>query len=114
MEYKFLVDVNLPKYFQFFNSPQFIHVVDIEPTFTDKEIWDYALQNELVILTKDSDFYDRFISSDHAPKIIYFQLGNQTLKELHAFFSKNWSTILNQLDDAGLLIVTKTDLKVIK
>ena len=29
-EYSFLVDVNLPKKFSFFNSSDFIHVVDID------------------------------------------------------------------------------------
>jgi len=31
MDYSFLVDVNLPKYFSFFNLPNFKHVVDIDP-----------------------------------------------------------------------------------
>ena len=53
----FLVDVNLPKYFRFFNSDNFIHDVDINPCMTDTEIWNYALNNNLVILTKDSDFF---------------------------------------------------------
>lgn len=56
---KFLVDVNLPKKFKFFNTEQFIHVVDINPKMKDSEIWDYALSNDLIILTKDSDFYLR-------------------------------------------------------
>ena len=42
--YSFLVDVNLPKKFSFFNSPNFVHVVDINPRFTDEEIWNYALR----------------------------------------------------------------------
>jgi len=72
MEKKFLVNVNLPKYFSFFNSPEFIHVVDLNPKMTDKEISDYALKNSLIILTKDVDFYLKFISESSAPQIIYF------------------------------------------
>ena len=41
--FKFLVDVNLPKRFGFFNSPLFTHVADINPKMTDSEIWDYAI-----------------------------------------------------------------------
>ena len=51
MEYLFLVDVNLPKYFQFFNSDKFIHIVDIDPSMTDSKIWQYALKNYMIILT---------------------------------------------------------------
>jgi predicted nuclease of predicted toxin-antitoxin system len=42
-QFQFLVDVNLPKKFQFFHSNRFIHVVDIDPSMKDKEIWEYAL-----------------------------------------------------------------------
>ena len=53
----FIVDVNLPKRFSYFNSAQFIHAVDINDEMTDKELWDYALLKNLTILTKDADFY---------------------------------------------------------
>ena len=32
-----------------------MHVVDIDPMMTDNEIWEYAIKNEKVILTKDAD-----------------------------------------------------------
>ena len=85
MSFSFLVDVNLPKYFSFFNTNSFIFVSDIDLQMSDTEIWDYALNNDLVILTKDTDFYNRFLVSSTAPKIIYFQLGNCSLKQLHQF-----------------------------
>jgi hypothetical protein len=34
----FLVDVNLPKKFSFFNSSDFIHVADIDPSLRDIDI----------------------------------------------------------------------------
>jgi len=52
---------------------------------SDTEIWNYALKNELVILTKDTDFYNRFLISSTAPKIIYFQLGDFSLKQLYQY-----------------------------
>ena len=33
MELRYLVDVNLPKHFRFFNADNFLHVVDINPCF---------------------------------------------------------------------------------
>jgi len=113
MDYSFLVDVNLPKYFSFFNHSNFIHVADIDPTWSDKSIWDYALKKNYVILTKDVDFYDRFISSENAPKIVYFQLGNLTLKELHSFFEDNWDYIIKNLEKGNLFIVSLNSIKII-
>jgi len=87
MSFSFLVDVNLPKYLSFFNTHNFIFVSDIDLQMNDTEIWNYTLKNELVILTKDTDFYNRFLFSLIAPKIIYFQLGNCSLKQLHNYFN---------------------------
>lgn len=106
--YKFLVDVNLPKFFGFFNHANFFHVVDINPKMTDSQIWDYALSNEMVILTKDVDFYYRFLTSDQSPKVIYFQLGNMTLKELHQYFKNNWSEIVNHISGSSLIYAHRT------
>jgi len=78
-EFSFLVDVNLPKWFSFFNKENFIHIVDINPFMTDDEIWEYAIKNDKVILTKDTDFYSKSISNVVKPKVIFFQLGNMTL-----------------------------------
>lgn len=114
MEEKFLVDVNLPKYFSYFNDSRFIHVVDINPKMTDDDIWNYALKYKLIILTKDVDFYIKFISESLTPKIIYFQLGNITLNELHIYFEKYWSYLLKLLKSYDFLIARQYDVKVIK
>ncbi|MFW6095927.1 MAG: DUF5615 family PIN-like protein [Bacteroidota bacterium] len=114
MEKKFLVDVNLPKYFSFFNDPEFIHVVDLDPKMTDNEIWNYAQQEGLIILTKDVDFYLKFISESSAPKIIYFQLGNITLNGLHEYFNKYWDYLLQLSESGSFILARKTEVQVIK
>jgi predicted nuclease of predicted toxin-antitoxin system len=113
-EFHFLVDVNLPKRFSFFNSPLFTHIVDIDAYMTDQQVWDYAIENDKVILTKDADFYDKFMSSKVSPKVVYFQLGNLSLKELHNFFMTNWAEIISHLEDGSMLVVQKDQIKVIK
>ncbi len=105
--HKYLIDVNLPKYFHYFKSDEFVHIVDINPEMTDEEIWNYAIEKELIILTKDTDFYNRFISSDNSPKIIFFKTGNMTLNQLHIFFKAYWNTIETLISTNRLIIVTK-------
>ena len=53
---RFLIDENLPYYFNLWNSKEFIHVIDLVKIKTDSDIWDYAKKNNLIIVTKDSDF----------------------------------------------------------
>lgn len=112
--YHFLVDVNLPKRFRFFNSDRFLHVSDINPFMTDKEIWNYALVNNLVLLTKDTDFYDLFLLSDSYPKVIHFKFGNLTLNEMHGYFRKFWPLISNKLNTASFIVAYEDKIVVIR
>ena len=113
MSFSFLVDVNLPKYFSFFNDNRFLFVSDINLEMSDTEIWEYALENELVILTKDTDFYNRFLVSTTAPKIIYFQLGNCSLKQLHQYFNTNWVKIESEIENSKLIIAKENHIECI-
>ena len=100
----YLVDVNLPKKFRFFNTPEFDFVVDIQATLPDAEIWTYALEHKLIILTKDADFYTRSLTALRRPKIIQFRLGNQTLAGLHHYFEANWSPLTELIQTHSLLV----------
>jgi predicted nuclease of predicted toxin-antitoxin system len=106
MEY--LVDVNLPKYFSFFNKPEFHFVADIDTRKSDSEIWQTALQNNWVILTKDVDFYSRCLLSKEKVKVVYFNIGNKTLAQLHAYFEANWNVIA-QLISTHYLVVANAE-----
>jgi len=111
---RFLVDVNPPKHFYYFKTNDFIHVVDIDPEWTDKEIWEYAIKNNLIILTKDTDFYNRFVTSTISPKIVYLKIGNLTLKELHDFFENNWGYIKEMLSTSKFIVVPKSEIRKIQ
>ena len=113
MSFLFLVDVNLPKYFSFFNDNRFAFVSDIVLQMSDTKIWDYALKNELVILTKYTDFYNRFLVSENTPKIIYFQLGNCSLKQLHQYFNDNWEKIQSEIKNSKLIIAKENHIECI-
>ena len=110
---KYLVDVNLPKFFSHFNNPDFEFVADLGLRLSDSEIWDYAFAKKLIILTKDTDFYYRCLASENPVKVIHFQFGNFTLKMLHAFFSRNWSIIENKISNATLLIVEEDQIRIV-
>ena len=38
----FLIDENLPYYFNLWDKPNFKHVFDLEGIQSDKDIWEYA------------------------------------------------------------------------
>lgn len=53
---KYIVDANLPYYFSLWNNSDFIHVKDLDDSWSDEIIWQYAKENNLTIITKDADF----------------------------------------------------------
>ncbi len=87
---KYLVDANLPYYFSIWNASEYIHVFDIDDTWTDEQIWNYAGQHNLTIISKDSDFSHRIIASEAPPRVIHTRLGNMSIKELRQRLIPAW------------------------
>jgi len=57
--------------------PDSLHVRDVGlRDASDTEIWEYARQNGLVIVSKDSDFQQRSLLYGHPPKFIWLRVGN--------------------------------------
>ena len=48
----------------------------------DSDIWQYAHDNNYVIVTFDSDFYDISLLNSSPPKIIWLKTGNHTTQEI--------------------------------
>src|ERR1700761_2072593 len=103
---KFLVDANLPRKFTWFNTTDFSFAHDWGDGFSDKEIWDYALKNDLIILTRDSDYFYWMIQAKIAPKVVYFKLQQQGRKELDQYFASNWEQICSLIYDHRMVIAT--------
>lgn len=90
---KFLIDANLPYNFSFWNNSDCIHVSDIDESLSDEEIWKFAQEKSLTIVTKDADFSSKIIFHTPPPKVIHLKFGNMRIGELFDFFQKNWNEI---------------------
>lgn len=90
---KYLIDVNLPRYFSLWASEEYEHIVNLNDQMTDSAIWDYAKQNNLVIVTKDADFSDRILLSEPPPRIIHIRTGNMKLRDFHKYLNELWEQI---------------------
>lgn len=110
---RFIVDVNLPKLFKFFNTPDFEFVIDYDARWSDTEIWNYAISNNLIILTKDTDFLNKCLLSDIKAKVVYFDLGPFKLNELHLYFSDNWETIIKAIQDNTLVVAAPKSITIV-
>lgn len=101
----FLVDVNLPYYFSLWDDRDYIHQSDIDEAWSDKQIWDYAAINKLVIITKDSDFYHAILTAGPPPKVIHLRIGNMRISQLHDFLHRVWPEVLLLIKSCKLVTV---------
>jgi predicted nuclease of predicted toxin-antitoxin system len=105
---KFLVDANLPSKIKVWQNAEFEFVNQINDQWTDSEIWDYAKQNNLTIISKDADFSHRIMSAAPPPKIIHRKIGNMKLKDFAAFIERVWKTA-EKLSENHKLVNVFTD-----
>ena len=111
---KFLVDENLPHHLKIWHSDDFLHVTKISKSIPDKDIWKFALDNNLIILTKDSDFHERILYRNPPPKIILFRLGNTSTSFLESFLFQHWRNIQEQIQFVKLLIIFRDKIEGLK
>jgi predicted nuclease of predicted toxin-antitoxin system len=90
---KFLVDANLPLKIKTWQNADFEFVVLINDEWTDDEIWNYAIENHLIIITKDTDFSHRIMVSNNSPNVIHIKVGNMKLRELEKFIFEVWREV---------------------
>ena len=105
---KFLVDAQLPPALARFLASlgeEAIHVLDVGLLdASDSAIWDFALKNDWVIITKDDDFQFRASVTPMPPRIIWVRVGNCSKKRLIEIFKEHWSTIKEELSMNTLLV----------
>ncbi len=111
---KYLIDETLPDCLEIWLSEDFLHITKISKSISDKNIWNYAAQNNLIILTKDSDFHERILYRNPPPKVILFRLGNTSIRYLENFLEIHWSLIIEQIDFAKLVVVFKDKIEGLK
>ena len=57
---------------------------------SDNLIWEYALERNLTIISKDADFSNRIMLSEPPPKVIHLKVGNMKLADFVIFIESTW------------------------
>ena len=90
-----LIDENLPEDITVWQSENFVHAKSLGSKVSDTEIWNYSRENDLIIVSKDSDFSNRILTSELPPRVIHMRIGNMRFQILNQFLSKHWTEILS-------------------
>jgi predicted nuclease of predicted toxin-antitoxin system len=72
---------------------------------SDSQIWNFAREHDLVIVSKDADFSDRIIVSSPPPRVLHLRLGNLRGIEYHALLARRWPQIESLLKTKKLVNV---------
>ena len=102
---KFLIDVNLPYHFSLWKGEDYIHQKDIDDEWTDTQIWNYARENDLTIISKDGDFSTRVIFHLPPPRVIHIRLGNLKMREFFVAINTVWDEVLELNKEHKLVTV---------
>jgi predicted nuclease of predicted toxin-antitoxin system len=66
-------------------------------TSSDDQVWQYAIANGFVIVTKDEDFHLLNVLRGSPPKVIWLQMGNCTTAQIEATLRNH----LQEIEDFG-------------
>jgi predicted nuclease of predicted toxin-antitoxin system len=102
---KFLIDVNLPRYFALWASDAYLHVVNINDEMKDSEIWQFAKERHLTIVSKDADFSELALLNDPPPRVIHIKFGNMKMRDFHQALTKIWPEVCKLSESYRLLRV---------
>ncbi len=72
----------------------------------DRTVWDYALQAQLIIVTKDTDFNDLSVIMGTPPKVIWLQTGNCTTASIEQLLRTHWPAIQAFAADPAAALLT--------
>lgn len=81
------------------------HVVDIDLAASpDTFIWRHALENDLIILSKDEDFAVRHTMAESGPPVVWIRFGNCGRSEMLRRFESALPAILASLNRGERLV----------
>ncbi len=110
----FVFDENVPRQLRIQPSLPFTHVAELGRSMSDGEIWEFARLQELVIVTKDTDFSNRIMLNTPPPWVVHLRFGNMRRSEFHAFLARIWTQIEALLPHNKLVNVYFDQIEAIK
>lgn len=86
--------------------PNSLHVRDVGMKATiDPIVWDYAKDNDLMIVSKDADMHDLSLVLGNPPKVIWIRLGNCSTSQVENLLRREFSAIRSFFEDETLSLL---------
>ena len=72
---------------------------------SDQDVWQFARENDYVIVTKDSDFYDMSLVQGIPPRVIWIKTGNVDKSAITNLLLQNCKQIETQFFSDGVACI---------
>jgi predicted nuclease of predicted toxin-antitoxin system len=114
---KFIVDAQLPKRLSVWIAEQgydCIHTLDLpdKNLTSDSEVIRVSLENNRIVVSKDSDFYEHFVVYGTPKKLLMICLGNIVNKKLIELFEQNFETMVGLLNKHHVVEINNEEIVV--
>jgi predicted nuclease of predicted toxin-antitoxin system len=77
---------------------------------SDSAINDISIEQERVVITKDADFVDSFLTIQKPSKLLLVSTGNIRNSELEEIFNNNLSTLVNLLQNNDYVEINREEI----
>jgi predicted nuclease of predicted toxin-antitoxin system len=74
--------------------PDSVHVREVGlKAADDPVVWEYAKNNKLMVVSKDSDMHQRSFVFGYPPKVVWVRLGNCSTSDVERLLRRHFSSI---------------------
>lgn len=91
---RLLIDANLPDRFNLWTRQGAIHVKELGENWSDTQIWLFAREHNLTIVTQDDDFARRIRQAQPPPRVIRLRIGNMPYRPWRQLITQQWPEAL--------------------
>ncbi len=114
---KFIVDEQLPVKLALWLIRQgydafHVSVLASGERVADEDICKISMNEQRVVITKDSDFWDTYLIKQQPYKLLYITVGNISNKNLKTLFEENFPILLELLHLHQVVELNQVELKV--
>jgi predicted nuclease of predicted toxin-antitoxin system len=113
----FIIDAQLPESLcQYFHNCDCIHTSKLKRgnQSRDSSINEVSIKENRVVITKDTDFYYSYITSQKPYKLILVKLGNMRLSDLKQYFQNNSNKIIEIIEEHFFIILEKNRIRILE
>jgi predicted nuclease of predicted toxin-antitoxin system len=112
---KFIVDAQLPRRLAIFLQNagyDAIHTLDLpqQNNTPDSNINALSISQERIVITKDADFVDTFLTIQQPYKLLLVSTGNIKNSELEVIFANNLPQIINLLNQHDYIELDRSNI----